>query len=190
MMMIGRGTFEGRLLRQKPSLELPRKPILGWLAAAGCMKKSRKLRYCKRACISSFRLFFCAFHARDHAMRDRPADCLSGYALGGSPFFLREKRARGTEITLPAALSPNSRRSAFPARFATAKRRPPPHTPAQRQSAEPCPAGLRSKLKKNGEDQWIELARIPEILRPFSYRLPRSSPQPTNMLDRFLCYFL
>ena len=56
---------------------------------AGDTKKSWKLRCCKQACASAFRLFFCAFHARDcYAI-----GLLLGNARGGAPFFLREKRA-------------------------------------------------------------------------------------------------
>ena len=185
-----RENVRGTAFASKASLELPRKPILGWLVAAGCMKKSRKLRYCKQACISSFRLFFCAFHARDHAMRDRPADCLSGYALGGSPFFLREKRAGGNGDNAACGVIPQLAPQRIPRSFRRSETAKAAHKSIKRQSAEPCPASLRSKLKKDGEDQRIELARIPEILRPFSIRLPQLKTHPTNMHDGFFGTFL
>ena len=72
---------------QSTSPSPTRKAVLGWLVWAGYRKKSRFLRYCKQACISSFRLFFCAFHARDHAWRDRPAVIVGWLRLRGCAVF-------------------------------------------------------------------------------------------------------
>ena len=69
----GRGAFERRLWKAKAPLELSRKPILGWLVSAGCTKKGVNPADSSKLDPTVFPLFFCAFHARDHAVRDRPA---------------------------------------------------------------------------------------------------------------------
>jgi hypothetical protein len=51
------------------------------------------------------------------------------------------------------------------------------------------PSGFAQQTEKDGEDHGIELNRIPEILRPFSYKLPRLSrsqqPCPIGFLYLF-----
>jgi len=104
---------------------------------------------------------------------------LDGCTRGGAVSLRRNEQVERTRVATRS-----------PARFSAEKRRHPPHNPTQRQSGRRSRPGLRSKRKKNGEDHGIELNRIPEILRPFSYILPRLKPQPINRLDWFFGTFL
>ena len=131
------GRWGGCFGAQSTSPSPTRKAVLGWLVWAGYRKKSRFLRYCKQACISSFRLFFCAFHARDHALRDRPAVIIGWLRLRGDAVF------------------PAGKTSGFSRCGETAKAT---HKPTQRQSGRQRRPGLQSKLKKGLEAEG-ELAR-------------------------------
>ena len=94
----------GRLLWGPKHLPKPYPKGSFWLACFGRLKKSRFLRYCKQACISSFRLFFCAFHARGHALRDRPAVIVGWLRLRGDAVFPAGKTSgfsRSGVIPLP-----------------------------------------------------------------------------------------
>ena len=87
----------------KAPLELSRKPVF-WVAGF-------RQAIGKREGISGdsskldpviFPLFFCAFHAHDHALRDRPADGVCGIARGGAP-----QRNGGHHRTSPPSGSPD-----------------------------------------------------------------------------------
>ena len=101
-------------------------------------EKRRKIRLCEQARPSIFRPFFCAFHALDHALRDRPAVHYCVVSPAGGAVFPAGKTSRKSNALVNQAA----------VRTAT-------------------PSGFAKQTEKAGEDQRIELARIPEILRLF-----------------------
>ena len=140
---VRRGRSRGGFGAQSPLSSSPRKAVFGWLVTAGYRKKSRKLRYCKQACISEFRLFFCAFHARDHALRDRPA-VIVGWLHPRGRRFAAAKRAGGKNARCDA-LS----RSFF--RRKTAAPTAQPNTAAVRTAQ---PSGFAKQTEKERRRSW------------------------------------
>ena len=160
---MGEGEDVGRrLLSQKPLPNPPENRSLVGRFSAGCMKKRVNLRNSSKLDSLIFTLFFCPLCGRDHALRDRPAVIVG---------WLRQ---RGSAVFPVGKTSGFSRRSgvALPTRFAAAKRRPPSHKPAERQSGRQRRPSLLQQTEKGAWEPSASLLadRIPN---PFSYRLPR-----------------
>ena len=142
----------------KASLELPRKPVLGWVVSAGYTKKRRKLRYCKQACISSFRLFFCALRAPGRRSRPGlPQCCVVALAEGR-----RCAAAKRADFTIAPPQRP-----ILPLVFSAEKTATPCAQATKAAVRGAALRGFAKQTEKDGEDHGIELARIPEILRLF-----------------------
>ena len=132
----GRGTFEGRLLKAKASLELPRKPIFGVTCFGRLYEKEAEppiLQASLHIVVPS--LFLRASRTRT-AQQSGPAALLCVCALGGPPFRCGE--TSGTSLL--------RRRSDVPSRsfFPQKKRR---HPNAPRTKAAVCGAMIRGRAK-------------------------------------------
>ncbi|MBR6787058.1 MAG: hypothetical protein IKM26_03965 [Clostridia bacterium] len=141
----------GAAFKVKAPLELPRKPVF-WLDCYGRLyEKDSGHRMEKQAFPSLPGSFSSPFHGRDHALRDRPADCLCGCAPGGPPFCCG-KTSGFHYLAAAAAYSP--------ARFCRSKNGELKRIPYQSGSPQGVPCGFAKQTEKGENDERGELARI------------------------------
>ncbi|MBQ1946339.1 MAG: hypothetical protein II343_05355 [Clostridia bacterium] len=127
-----------------------------------------------------FTLFFCAFHARDHALRDRPAITVGWLRPRGIAVFPAGKTS-GVETRITPQRVPRSFRRSETAEVT--------HKSTQQQSAELRSAGLRSKLKKAEKIRGSSLLESVRFSAIFT-QTAAPSPQPPTMHDWFFGTFL
>jgi len=104
-------------------------------------------------------LFFCPFHGRNHAQRDRPATSLCGYARGGAPFRCGETSESACRDVISRSAPQRATRSFFPQK----KRRSPSAQPTQAAVRTALPSGFAKQTEKGERSQRGKLAHIRDL---------------------------
>ena len=152
----------------KASLELPRKPLCGWLVMAGYTKKDLKSNV-RASSFLGFRSFFLPV-SRARWLRHQPATLLCVCARGGIAVFPVGKTS-GIRITPLRRENP----LVSPKRNGVSPRALPSN-----HNGRPITHSVIARAKraeKESEDQRIELARIPEIHSLFPIACPNKPTQ-------------
>ena len=146
----------------KASLELPRKPLCGWLVMAGYTKKDLK-SHVRASSFLGFRSFFLPV-SRARRLRHRPATLLCVCARGGIAVFPVGKTSgiRITPLRENPLVSPKRNGVSPRALPSNHNSRPITHSVIAR----------AKRAEKESEDQRIELARFPEIHSLFPIACP------------------